>query len=38
MGAVLIDRYDRHNGADMPVVSTLTELADIVVAARKPAR
>jgi hypothetical protein len=29
---VLIDRYGRHNGVDVPTVSTLTELADIVVA------
>jgi hypothetical protein len=35
MGAVLIDRYDRHDGVDVPVVSTLTELADMVVAARR---
>ena len=33
MGAVLIDRYDRHNGVDVPTVSTLTELADMVVRA-----
>ena len=32
MRAVLIDRYDRHNGVDVPTVSTLTELADMVVA------
>jgi HAD superfamily hydrolase (TIGR01509 family) len=32
MGAVLIDRYDRHDGGDVPTVSTLTELADKVVA------
>ncbi len=31
MGAVLIDRYGRHNGVDIPTVSTLTELADAVV-------
>jgi len=35
MGAVLIDRYDRHDGVEVPVVSTLTELADMVVAARR---
>jgi hypothetical protein len=29
---VLIDRYDRHDGGDVPTVSTLTELADKVVA------
>jgi putative hydrolase of the HAD superfamily len=38
MGAVLLDRYDRHDGVDVPVVSTLTELADKVVAARSPER
>jgi putative hydrolase of the HAD superfamily len=32
MAAVLIDRYDRHNGVEVPTVSTLTELADMVVA------
>jgi putative hydrolase of the HAD superfamily len=31
MNAVLIDRYQRHNGTDIPTVSTLTELADIVI-------
>jgi putative hydrolase of the HAD superfamily len=36
MGAVLLDRYNRHDGADVPIVSTLTELAEIVVAERKP--
>jgi HAD superfamily hydrolase (TIGR01549 family) len=35
MGAVLIDRYDRHNGTDVPKVSKLTELADMVVAGKK---
>ena len=35
MGAVLIDRYDRHNGVEIPKVSTLTELAELVVAARE---
>jgi hypothetical protein len=29
---VLIDRYDRHDGVVVPTVSTLTELADLVVA------
>src|ERR671913_1594762 len=32
MSAVLIDRYARHDDADVPTVSTLTELADAVVA------
>ncbi|MDF3042369.1 MAG: hypothetical protein K0Q71_5075, partial [Thermomicrobiales bacterium] len=31
MNAVLIDRYRRHNGTDIPTVSTLTELADTIV-------
>ena len=35
MDAVLIDRYDRHNGVDVPTVSSLTELADTVVAGRR---
>jgi putative hydrolase of the HAD superfamily len=35
MNAVLIDRYNRHDGADVPTVSTLTELAAAVVAAPK---
>ncbi|MGH2618174.1 MAG: HAD family hydrolase [Thermomicrobiales bacterium] len=34
MGAVLIDRYGRHNGTDIPTVGSLTELADAVVAAQ----
>jgi HAD superfamily hydrolase (TIGR01549 family) len=34
MGAVLIDRYHRHNGVAIPKVSTLTELAEQVVAER----
>ena len=34
MGAVLIDRYDRHNGVAVPKVTSLTELADLVVASR----
>ena len=38
MSAVLIDRYDRHDDADVPTVKTLTELADAVVADRKPTR
>jgi putative hydrolase of the HAD superfamily len=38
MGAVLIDRYDRHNGVEVPTVSTLTELADAVVTARNATR
>ena len=38
MGAVLIDRYDRHDGADLPTVSHSHELADMVVAARRPVR
>jgi hypothetical protein len=38
MEAVLIDRYGRHESADVPTVSTLTELADMVVATRRPAR
>ena len=33
MGAVLIDRYGRHNGTDIPTVRTLTELAEKVVAS-----
>jgi hypothetical protein len=32
MGAVLIDRYDRHDGVDVSTVNSLTELADMVVA------
>jgi putative hydrolase of the HAD superfamily len=35
MGAVLIDRYGRHNGAEIPTVSTLTDLAEKVVASGK---
>ena len=35
MNAVLIDRYNRHDGANVPTVSTLTELAAAVVAAPK---
>jgi HAD superfamily hydrolase (TIGR01549 family) len=37
MGAVLLDRYDRHNGSEIPTVNSLTELAQEVVAAQ-PAR
>ena len=33
MGAVLIDRYDRHDDRDIPTVVTLTELADTVVSS-----
>jgi HAD superfamily hydrolase (TIGR01549 family) len=35
MGAVLIDRYDRHDGTEIPKVGTLSELAQQVVAGRK---
>ena len=38
MGAVLLDRYDRHDGADVPTVRTLTELADTVAATRQRPR
>ncbi|MBA3450702.1 MAG: HAD-IA family hydrolase [Chloroflexia bacterium] len=38
MGAVLLDRYGRHNGTDIPTVATLTELADKVVAAQGATR
>jgi HAD superfamily hydrolase (TIGR01549 family) len=34
MGAVLLDRYDRHNGAEIPTVNSLTELAEKVVSGR----
>ena len=34
MGAVLIDRYDRHNGTEVPTVRSLTELAEKVVAGQ----
>jgi putative hydrolase of the HAD superfamily len=34
MGAVLIDRYNRHNGADIPTVATLTELTDVIIAGQ----
>ena len=34
MGAVLIDRYNRHNGTDIPKVNSLTEFADAIVAHR----
>jgi HAD superfamily hydrolase (TIGR01509 family) len=36
MNAVLIDRYHRHNGADIPTVSTLTELADTIISNQAP--
>jgi HAD superfamily hydrolase (TIGR01549 family) len=32
MGAALIDRYDRHDGTDIPTVKTLSELAEKIVA------
>lgn len=38
MGAVLIDRYERHNGTDIPTVNTLTELAEKIVAGRPSSR
>lgn len=38
MGAVLLDRYDRHNGTDFPTVNSLTELAEKVVAGRLASR
>jgi putative hydrolase of the HAD superfamily len=38
MGAVLIDRYNRHTDTDIPTVNTLTELADKVVAGQRVAR
>ena len=34
LGAVLLDRYDRHNDAEIPTVNSLTELAEKVVALR----
>jgi HAD superfamily hydrolase (TIGR01549 family) len=34
MSAVLLDRYGRHNGTDIPTVNTLTELAERVVAGQ----
>lgn len=34
MNAVLIDRYNRHNGTDIPTVGSLTEFADKIVASR----
>jgi putative hydrolase of the HAD superfamily len=37
MGAVLLDRYHRHNGSEIPTVNSLTELAEQVVGAL-PAR
>jgi putative hydrolase of the HAD superfamily len=35
MGAVLIDRYDRHNGTEIPTVRNLTELARAIVVSRE---
>jgi HAD superfamily hydrolase (TIGR01509 family) len=35
MGAVLIDRYERHNGTAIPTVGSLTELAEKVVAGQR---
>jgi HAD superfamily hydrolase (TIGR01549 family) len=35
MGAVLLDRYGRHNGTELPTVGSLTELAETVVAGRR---
>lgn len=37
MGAVLIDRYGRHNGTPIPTVGSLTELAEIIVAGKEDA-
>lgn len=34
MGAVLLDRYDRHADPSIPTVGTLTELAEKIVAAK----
>lgn len=36
MNAVLLDRYARHNGTDIPTVPTLTALADAIVATQGP--
>ena len=36
MSAVLLDRYDRHNDAEIPTVNSLTELAEKVVAGQVP--
>jgi HAD superfamily hydrolase (TIGR01549 family) len=38
MGAVLLDRYDRHNGTEIPTVNSLTELAEKVVAGQLATR
>jgi HAD superfamily hydrolase (TIGR01549 family) len=38
MGAVLIDRYDRHNGTAIPTVGSLTELAEKIVAGQSERR
>jgi putative hydrolase of the HAD superfamily len=35
MGAVLLDRYDRHAETEIPAVRSLTELAETVVARRE---
>ena len=35
MGAVLIDRYNRHNCVAVPKVGSLTELAELVVAEQE---
>lgn len=35
MGAVLIDRYGRHDDPDIPTVGTLTELAEKIVAGEE---
>jgi HAD superfamily hydrolase (TIGR01509 family) len=37
MNAVLIDRYGRHNGTDIPTVGSLTELAEKIVAGERDA-
>ncbi len=34
MNAVLIDRYNRHDGTETPTVATLTDLADAIVSNR----
>jgi putative hydrolase of the HAD superfamily len=38
MGAVLIDRYDRHRETDIPTVGSLSELAEKIVAGQPPDR
>lgn len=35
MSAVLLDRYERHNGIDVPTVNSLTELAEKIVAGQE---